>query len=124
MNWERISVPRRPLGVFSMGILVVVLAISASLLAANILYSIPEVLSLAILLFGLWVMVLAGLRASNPETYGHGTFNVLSGGVLIVALGGILLLYFRALLIEYLFPVLLLVVGILVAVAGIRAWRK
>ena len=124
MNWEGISVPKRPLGVFSMGVLVVVLAISASLLAAHILYSIPEVLSLTILLFGLWVMGLAGLRASNPETYGHGTFNVLSGGVLITALGGILLLYLRGLLIGYLFPVLLLVVGILVVAVGIRAWRK
>ncbi|UCC32881.1 MAG: hypothetical protein JSW53_03520, partial [Candidatus Bathyarchaeota archaeon] len=62
--------PKRPLGVFSIGILVVVLAISASLLAANILYNISEVLSLTLLLFGLWIVIIAGVRASNPELYG------------------------------------------------------
>ena len=116
--------PKRPLGVLSIGVLIVILAISASLHAATILYSIPEVFSLTFLLFGLWVMVLAGIRASNPETYGHGAFNIFSGGILITAFGGIWFLYLREVLIGYLLTVLLLVVGILVAVAGLRAWRK
>lgn len=116
--------PKRPLGVFSIGILILILAISVSLRAANILYNIPEVFSLAFLLFGLWVMVLAGIRAYGPETYGHGAFNIFSGGVLIMVFGVVWFLYLRELLIGYLLAVLLLVVGILVAVAGLRAWRK
>jgi hypothetical protein len=79
--------PKRPLGVFSLGVFVVVVAISASLLAAAILYSVLEVFSLTFLLFGLWVIALAGIRASNPEIYGHGTLSILSGGILITTLG-------------------------------------
>ena len=116
--------PKRPLGVLSIGVLIVILAISASLLAAAILYSLSEVFSLTIFLFGLWVMVLARIRASNPEIYGHGAFNTFSAGILITAFGGVWFLYLRGLLVGYLLPVLLLVVGILVAVVGIRAWRK
>jgi hypothetical protein len=116
--------PKRPLGVLSIGVLVVILAISAFLFASAILYSISEIFSLTLVLFGLWVMVLAGIRASNPETYGYGAFNILSGGVLITICGIVWFLYLRELLIAYLPAVLLLVVGILVAIAGIRAWRK
>jgi hypothetical protein len=116
--------PKRPLGILSMGVLIVILAVSAFLFASAILYSISEIFSLTLVLFGLWVMVLAGIRASNPETYGHGAFNIFSGGILITIFGVAWFLYLRELLIAYLPAVLLLVVGVLVAVAGIRAWRK
>lgn len=116
--------PKRPLGVLSLGVLIVVLAVSASLRAADILFNLSEVFSFTFLLFGLWVMVLSGLRASNPGIYGHGAFNIFSGGVLITAFGVVWFLYLRELLIGYLLPVLLLVIGILIAVGGIRAWRK
>ena len=116
--------PKRPLGVLSIGVLIVILAISVSLLTTAILNSIPEVFSLTFLLFGLWVMILAGIRASNPETYGHGAFNIFSGGILISVLGTMWFLYLRGLLTGYLLPALLAVTGILVVLAGIRAWRR
>jgi hypothetical protein len=116
--------PKRPLGVLSLGVFIVVMAISASLLATAILHSILEVFSLAFLLFGLWVIVLAGIRASNPEMYGHGTFSIFSGGILIATLGSVSFLYLRGLLTEYLLTVLLFVIGALIVVAGIRVWRK
>jgi len=115
---------KRPVGVLSLGILILVLAVSATAFAANILVDISEIFSLTLVLFGLWIMVLAGIRAANPEQYGGAAFNTFSGGILITTLGVVWLLYVRALLVEYLLPALLLVVGILVAVAGIRAWRK
>lgn len=115
-------VPKRPLGVLSLGVLVVILAISASIFAPDL----SAIFSLTLILFGMWVMVLAGIRASNPEKYGHEAFNVFSGGILITALGLAWFLYARVPpeLVGYLLPALLLVVGILIAVAGIRAWRK
>jgi uncharacterized membrane protein YqgA involved in biofilm formation len=69
-------------------------------------------------------MILAGIHATNPEQYGGGAFNTFSGGILITTLGVVWLLSIRELLVGYLLPALLLVVGILVAVAGIQAWRK
>ena len=116
--------PKRPVGVLSLGILILVLAVSATAFAANMLVDVSEIFSLTLVLFGFWITVLAGVRAVNPEEYGGGAFNTFSGGILLTTLGVVWLLYVRALLVGYLLPALLLVVGILVAVAGIRAWRK
>jgi uncharacterized membrane protein YjjB (DUF3815 family) len=87
---------------------------------ANVL----EIFSFTLIFFGLWITVLAGLRSVNPEQYGGGAFNTFSGGILITTLGVVWSIYIRGLPVAYLFPALLLVVGILVAVAGAKAWRK
>jgi len=116
--------PKRPVGVLSLGILILVLAVSIVALAAKILVNVSEVFSLTFILFGLWIMILAGIRAINPEQYGGGAFNTFSGGILTTTLGFVWLLYARALFVNYLLPAFLVVIGILVAVAGIRAWRK
>jgi len=116
--------PKKPIGVLSLGILILVLAISAAAFAAHMLDNVSEMFSLTLILFGFWIMVLAGIRAANPEEYGGGAFNTFSGGILLTTLGVVWFLYVRELLVEYLLTALLLVVGILVAVAGIRAWRK
>ncbi len=116
--------PKRPVGVLSLGILILVFAVSAAALAARVLTNLSEMFSLTLLLFGLWIMVLAGMRAANQEQYGRGAFNTFSGGLLITMLGVVWMLFTRALLVGYLLPAFLLVIGILVAAAGIRAWRK
>jgi len=116
--------PKRPIGVLSLGILILVLAISAAAFAAKMFLDVTEVFSLTLVLFGFWILVLAGIRAANPEQYGGGAFNTFSGGILLVTLGIVWLLYVRELLVGYLLPAFLLVVGILVAVAGLKAWRK
>ena len=116
--------PKKPVGVLSLGILILVLAVSIAAFAANILINVSEIFSLTLVLFGLWIIVLAGIRAANPEQYGGGAFNTFSGGILLTTLGVVWSLYIREMLVEYLLPALLLIIGILVAVAGIRAWRK
>jgi hypothetical protein len=115
--------PKRPVGVLSLGILILALAISASAFAANIL-NVFEIFPITLIFFGLWIMVLAGLRSVDPEQYGGGAFNTFSGGIMMTTLGVVWSLYIRELLVGYLFPALLLVIGILVAVAGVKAWRK
>jgi hypothetical protein len=64
------------------------------------------------------------MRAADAEQYGAGASNAISGGIMGITLGSVLFLYGRALFVEFLLPILLLVVAILVVVAGIRAWRK
>ncbi|MDH5438538.1 MAG: hypothetical protein OEX76_06520 [Candidatus Bathyarchaeota archaeon] len=116
--------PKRPVGVLSLGILILVLAVSVAASATEMIVGVSEIFSLTLVLFGFWFMILAGISAANPEQYGGGAFNTFSGGILITTFGVVWLLYVRELLVEYLLPALLLIVGILVAVAGIRAWRK
>jgi hypothetical protein len=116
--------PKRPVGVLSLGILILVLALSIVAFATNFLVDMFEIFSLTLILFGLWFIVLGGMRAANPEQYGIGAFNTFSGGILLTSLGLVWSFYVRKMLVGYLLPALLLVVGILVVVAGIRAWRK
>ena len=116
--------PERPVGILSLGILILALAVSAASLAINVLVQVSEVFSLTMVLFGLWIAILGVMRSVDPEQYGGGAFNALSGGVLITTLGAVWLLYGRAVFVEFLIPMLLLVVAILVVFAGIRAWRK
>jgi hypothetical protein len=116
--------PKRPVGVLSMGILILVLAMSASAFAANLLADVFEIFSLTLILFGLWIVVVAGIRVINSEQDSQGAFNTFSGGILITTLGVVWTLYIRELFAEYLLAALLLVIGVLVAVAGIKAWRK
>ncbi len=115
---------KRPVGVFSLGILILAVAVSATASALNVLGGISEVLAFTLILFGLWILILAALRAANPEDYGGGAFNTFSGGILLTTIGDLWLLFVRDLFVGYLLPILLLVVGVLVAIAGIRAWRK
>jgi len=126
MEHERLwgFMPKKPVGVLSLGILILGLSVSAAAFTANMLVDVSEIFSLTLVIFGFWIIVLAGIRAANPEQYGGGAFNTFSGGILVTMLGVVWLLYVREMLVGYLFPALLLVVGILVAVAGIRAWRK
>jgi hypothetical protein len=118
------SMAKRPVGIFSLGILILALAVSATAFVVNMLGSISEIFAFTLILFGLWIVVLSALRAANPEDYGGGAFNTFSGGILLTTIGGLWLLFVRNLFIGYLLPILLLVVGVLVAIAGVRAWRK
>ena len=115
---------KRPVGVLSLGILILAVAVSATASVVNVLGGISEIFAFTLILFGLWIVVLAGMRAANPEGYGGGAFNTFSGGILLTTIGGLWFLFIRDLFVGYLIPILLLVVGVLVAIAGIRAWRK
>ncbi len=120
-------VPKRPLGVLSIGVLIVMLAASAVVFAADaasvLLYA-SKIFSLTLTLFGLWVAGLAGVRASNPEVYGRGSFSIFSGGILITAVGVAWLLSIYEFPAVYLLSTVLLILGILVVAAAIRTWRK
>ena len=119
--------PKRPLGVLSIGVLTVILAAGAVVFAADaanfFLYA-SKIFSLALTLFGLWVGGLAGLRASNPEVYGRGAFSVFSGGILVTALGAAWLLAIYEFPAVYLLATVVLILGILLVAAAVRTWRK
>jgi len=69
---------RRPVVVLSLGILMLTLAVSAAAFVANALVDVSEIFSLTLIIFGIWIVVLAGMRAADPEDYGEGVFNIWS----------------------------------------------
>jgi hypothetical protein len=115
---------KRLVGVFSLGILILAVALSATASVVGVLEGISEVFAFSLILFGLWIVVLAGMKAINPVGYGGEAFNAFSGGILLTTIGVLWMFSARNLFVGYLLPILLLVVGALIVVSGIRAWRK
>jgi len=117
--------PRRPLGLLSFGVFVVIVAICLVALAAGYIATIGEALSLVITFFGVWVIVLAGIRTKSPEEYERGAFSTFAWGVLITAVGGAWFLYiWNPQNLAYSLALLLVIIGILAVTAALRTWRK
>jgi hypothetical protein len=110
--------PKRPLGLLSLGIFIVIVAV-------NLILFFPDwnaIFSLVLTLYGLWVMFLSGIRAKTPVKYERGAFSTLVWGILLIAIGGAWFL----MRIEWLYSItfLLAVIGILAVVSALRAWQK
>jgi hypothetical protein len=46
------------------------------------------IIPLILVLSGCWTLVLAGMRASNPQKYERGAFSTLGLGLFMIAVGG------------------------------------
>jgi uncharacterized membrane protein HdeD (DUF308 family) len=91
----------------------------------GIIATIGEFLSLTIGFFGVWVMVLAGIRAKSPEKYERGAFSTFVWGVLLTAIGGVWILNIRyPENLAYSIALLLIIIGILALTVAARTWRK
>lgn len=93
-----------------------VLAVCAFLSTAYSL-RLLETLPLVLVFYGVWVMALAGVL-------GRGAAGTFSWGALTTTVGIVWFLGASGLLMGYLLPLLLLVLGILVVAAGLRTWRR
>ncbi len=76
--------PRLQIGLLSFGVLVIILAVLLVAFAPNW----ALILSWTLILYGLWIVVLAGIRSRTPEKYGRSAFSILIWGILILAVGG------------------------------------
>jgi len=114
--------PKRQLGLLSFGVLVVIVALL--LLAFGPTQEWDKILSLTLTLYGLWVIVLAGIRAKTPEKYGRTTFSILVWGILLLALGGAWYLYIQTGYWLYSVVLLLVIVGILTVASALPSMRK
>jgi len=112
--------PPRQLGLLSFGVLIIVLAI----LLVAFFPRWDVILSLTVALYGLWVIVLAGIRAKNPVKYERGAFSTLIWGILLLAIGGAWFLYIQTLSVVYTLVLLLLVIGILAVSSALLRTRK
>ncbi|MGQ9459909.1 MAG: hypothetical protein ACUVRA_01575 [Candidatus Bathyarchaeaceae archaeon] len=109
--------PRRPLGLLSLGVLAVIVAVC-------LLVKWPkwdEIFFLVIAFSGVWIVVVAGIRAVSPEKYERGAFSTFGWGTMLIAIGGAWFLARINLL--YSVALLLIVIGVLAAAAALRLWR-
>ena len=71
----------------SIGVFLVIVVVAILLDVAGF-YSWTFVFPVVLVLFGCWLLALAGLRASKPQKYERGTFSTLSLGLGLTAIGG------------------------------------
>jgi len=115
---------KRPTGLLSLGILIVIVAICLLAYTGGLLRRPDEIISLIIAFYGVWVIVLAGIRVKSPEKYERGAFSTFVGGILLVAVGGAWFLNIQMADLVYTLAVFLAVVGILAVASALRMWRK
>jgi len=108
----------------SFGVLMVVAAVVLVAYALLIITRLDEVLALIIAFYGVWTMVLAGIRTKNPEKYGRGAYSTLVLGVLLSALGGAWILSIEGTNIIVTIALLLVVVGILAVTTALPSMRQ
>jgi hypothetical protein len=100
------------IGVFFIIIVVVILLYATGLIDWTLIFPVIFVLS------GCWTVVLAAMRASNPQKYERGAFSTMGLGLLMIAVGGAWYLFaFNPL---YSLALVLLVLGALAIGAALR----
>ena len=70
------------IGVFLLIIVAVILLFAVTLIQLTL------IIPLILVLSGCWTLVLAGMRASNPQKYERGAFSTTGLGLLMIAVGG------------------------------------
>jgi hypothetical protein len=71
----------------SIGAFLIIIVVAILLFAAGFIdwtLIVPVILVLS----GCWTLVLAGMRASNPQKYERGAFSTMGLGLLLIAVGG------------------------------------
>jgi len=71
----------------SIGIFLLIIVVAILLFAANII-NLGLVIPVILVFAGCWALVLAGIRASNPQKYERGSFSTMGLGLLMIAVGG------------------------------------
>jgi hypothetical protein len=102
----------------SIGVFLIIIVVSIMLYAAQVITDWTLIIPVVLVLSGCWTLVLAGMRASNPQKYERGAFSTMGLGLLLIAVGGAWYLFaFNAL---YSLALILLVLGALAIAAALR----
>ncbi|UCG44777.1 MAG: hypothetical protein JSV58_05115 [Candidatus Bathyarchaeota archaeon] len=114
-----------PLTLLSIGVSIIVVAICLAAFALQLI-GLDGIIPLILTFYGVWLMVVAGIRARIPEKYARGAFSIFAWGILFTALGGSWFLYVIGPERNLLLSIILFIVvfGVLVITAALRSWRK
>jgi drug/metabolite transporter (DMT)-like permease len=108
----------------SLGALLVIAAVLLVAFSIGVIRRFDEVFALIIALYGVWTMILAGIRVKNPEKYGRGAYSTLVMGVMLTALGGAWVLYIEGTNIIITIALILVVIGILAVATALPSFRQ
>jgi len=108
----------------SFGVLLVIVALVLGILGVGIIVRLDEAFALIIAFYGVWTIVLAGIRTQNPDKYGRGAYSMLVMGIVLIVLGGSWYLYIATANVILSIVLLLLVIGILAVASALPSMRR
>jgi cobalamin synthase len=105
-------------GVFAIIVAFTLVAYSATIINAG------QIFPIIIAVYGIWTIMLAGIRTQNPERYGRGAYSTLVMGVILLGIGGTWFLLTAGLNPFLAVALLLVIVGILAVVSALPSFRQ
>lgn len=105
-------------GLLSIGVFLIILVVSIVIYEPLKLIDWTSIPAVILALYGGWMIVLAGLRASNPQKYERGPFSTLAFGLVLIAVGGAWSVYGFGWL--YSLATILLVLGVLAIATALK----
>lgn len=103
----------------SIGAFLIILVISIVLYALALI-GLILILPMILALSGVWLMISAGIKSSNPEQYDRGPFSTFAWGLLLLAVGGAWFLYSYGYGWLYSIALVLVVLAILAIAAAMK----
>jgi hypothetical protein len=102
----------------TIGVFFIIIVVSILLYPANVTHNWWNILQLMIVLFGVWTLILAAMRASSPQKYERSPYSTVQMGVLLMAVGAAWFLWGYSWI--YTIALLLLALGAIAIVSAMR----
>ena len=102
----------------TIGVFFIIIVVAILLYPANVTHNWWNILQLILVLFGVWMLVLAGMRAMSPAKYERSPYSTVQMGVLLMALGAAWFLWGYNWI--YTLAVLLLALGAIAITSALR----
>ena len=102
----------------TIGVFLIIVVVAILLYPANVTHNWWNILQLILVLFGVWMLVLAGLRTAGPQKYARSPYSTVQMGVLLMALGAAWFLFGYSWI--YSVALLLLALGLIAIVSSMR----
>lgn len=109
------------LGVLSLGVFLMIVAVWIAAWLLGVIVA-ANIVPLVLLFSGVWIVVVAGLKATGPEK--EGAFSSFGWGTLFIVLGGSLYMINMGMEPLYTVVFVLILVGALAVATALRSIRK
>jgi len=108
----------------SLGVFIVIVALVLGAFSLRMITRLDELLALIIAFYGVWTVVLAGVRTQHLDEYGRGAYSTLVMGILLIGFGGAWFLTVKGADPIFSVALFLLVIGILAVASGFPSMRR
>jgi uncharacterized membrane protein YczE len=102
----------------TIGVFFIIIVVAILLYPANVTHNWAYIFQLIIFLFGVWMLILAAMRANSPQKYERSPYGTVQMGVLLMALGGAWFLWSYSWI--YSIALLLLALGAIAIASAMR----